>query len=88
MLKSLNIENVSKGQLIKSMLIRLPIPVVAFFLAGFVAGVGGILSLFAGFLVFQIYYLIKIGSKLKEEIEKEAEELEKNKNKEKANVND
>jgi len=88
MIKNLDIENVSKGKLIKSMLFRLPIPVIAFFLAGFVAGVSGILSLFAGFSVFQIYYLIKVGGKLKEEIEKEAENLENNNNKEKGNPDD
>jgi hypothetical protein len=87
MIRNLDIENVSKGQLIKSMLFRLPIPVIAFFLAGFIAGVWGILALFAGFSVFQIYYLIKVGGRLKEEIEKEAQNLEQN-DKNKADLDD
>ena len=78
MMKNFDINNISKGQVIKSMLLRLPLPVIAFFFAGFVGGVWGILSLFAGFSIFQIYYFIKMGGKLKEELEKEVEELENN----------
>ena len=76
MVKNLSTESITKSQIIKGMILRLPVPVIGFFLAGFIAGIGGILSLFVGFTVFQIYFLVKAGSKLKLEIEKDNENLE------------
>ena len=76
MIRSLQIEKVSTGKLIKSLFIRLPIPIIGLLIAGFFGKIWGILSFFAGFTVYQIYFLVKVGKNLKEEVEKEAEELE------------
>lgn len=76
MIRSLQIEKVSTGKLIKSLFIRLPIPIIGLLIAGFLGKIWGILSFFAGFTVYQIYFLVKVGKNLKEEVEKEAEELE------------
>jgi len=76
MIRSLQIENVSKSKVIKSLFFRLPIPVIGFLIAGFLGKIWGILSLFAGFTVYQVYFLVKVGKRLKEEVEKEAESLE------------
>ncbi len=75
MIKSLQVENITKAKLVKSLLFRLPIPIIAFLIAGLLGKIIGILSLFAGFTVYQIHFLVKTGKKLKEEVEKEAENL-------------
>ncbi|ACO04647.1 MAG TPA: ATP synthase subunit I [Persephonella sp.] len=75
MWKSINIYGAEKNKILKSMLIRLPIPIVAV-LIGSIAGIGGIISVLVGFTTFQIYFLVKTGKRLKEEIEREAEESE------------
>ena len=83
MIKNLSTDSISKSQIFKGMILRLPVPVIGFFIAGFIAGIGGILSLFVGFTVFQIYFLAKTGSKLKMEIEKDNGNLENQDNNEK-----
>ncbi|WP_456383858.1 ATP synthase subunit I [Persephonella sp.] len=72
--KSINAFGADKGKVMRSMLIRLPIPIIATLL-GSLAGIGGIISVLAGFTVFQIYFLVKIGSQLKKEVEEEAEKM-------------
>ncbi|WP_457622420.1 ATP synthase subunit I [Persephonella sp.] len=76
MWRSINIYGTEKNKILKSMIIRLPIPIIAVLIGSF-AGVGGIISVLLGFTTFQIYFLVKTGKKLKEEIEKEAEEYDK-----------
>lgn len=76
MLRSLQVEKVTTGKLIKSLFIRLPIPIIGLLIAGFLGKIWGILSFFAGFTVYQIYFLVKIGKRLKEEVEEEAKNLE------------
>ncbi|WP_456400873.1 ATP synthase subunit I [Persephonella sp.] len=76
MWKSINIYGTEKNKVLKSMLIRLPIPILSVLL-GSLAGVGGIISVLLGFTVYQIFFLVKTGKRLKEEIEKEAEESQK-----------
>ncbi|WP_457626329.1 N-ATPase subunit AtpR [Persephonella sp.] len=70
--KSVNAFGTDKGKVMRSMLIRLPIPIAAA-LIGSLAGVGGIISVLIGFTVFQIYFLVKVGTRLKKEVEEEAE---------------
>jgi len=72
--KSITAFGVDKGKVMRSMIIRLPIPIIATLLGG-LAGIGGIISVLAGFTVFQIYFLVKVGSQLKKEVEEEAEKL-------------
>ncbi|NPA12967.1 MAG: ATP synthase subunit I [Aquificae bacterium] len=74
--KSVSNFGADKGKVLKSMIIRLPIPIVAV-LIGSLAGIGGILSVLFGFTAFQIYFLVKVGTKLKREVEEEAERLAK-----------
>ncbi len=76
MWKSINIYGAEKNKVLKSMLIRLPIPIIAV-LTGSLAGIGGIISVLVGFTTFQIFFLVKTGKKLKDEIEKEAGESER-----------
>ncbi len=76
--KSVNIFGTDKGKILMSMVIRLPIPIVSVLIAAFVAGVGGIVSVLLGFTVFQIVFLVKMGSKLKKEIDEEAENTQNN----------
>ena len=75
MWKSINIYGAEKNKIMKSMLIRLPIPIVAV-LVGSVAGIGGIISVLVGFTVFQLFFLVKTGIKLKQEVEEEAKKAE------------
>jgi fatty acid desaturase len=70
--KSINIFGTEKNKILMSMLIRLPIPIAAVLVAAFIAGVGGIISVLVGFTVFQIVFLVKMGIKLKKEVEAEA----------------
>ena len=72
--KSISNFGTDKGKILRSMIIRLPIPIVAV-LIGSLAGIGGIISVMVGFTVFQIYFLVKVGTKLKKEVEEEAEKL-------------
>jgi len=74
LLKSVNAFGTDKGRVMRSMLIRLPIPIVAV-LVGSLAGIGGIISVLLGFTAFQIYFLVKVGSQLKKEVEEEAEKF-------------
>ena len=85
--KSINIFGTEKNKILMSMLIRLPIPIGAVLFAAFVAGVGGIISVLVGFTIFQIVFLVKMGIKLKKEVEaealqKESPQIEKTENKE------
>ncbi len=72
--KSVNMYGTNKGKVLRSMFLRLPIPIIAA-LIGSVAGVGGIVSVLLGFTAFQIYFLVKVGTKLKKEVEEEAEKI-------------
>ncbi len=74
--KSVNIFGPQKGKILKSMIVRLPIPIIAVLFSAYVAGVGGIVSVLVGFTVFQIVFLTKMGIKLKKEVEEEAKRLE------------
>lgn len=78
--KSINTYKSNKGRIIFSSFIRFPIPLLAVFVAGLFAGIGGILSVIFGFTVFQFIYLVKKGSQLKKEIEEYAKSQESNKN--------
>ncbi len=73
--KSVNIFGPEKGKILKSMIVRLPVPIVAVLLSAYIAGVGGIISVLLGFTTFQIVFLTKMGLKLKKEVEEEAEKL-------------
>ncbi len=77
--KSVSSFGTDKGKVLRSMMIRLPIPVVAVLL-GSLAGIGGIISVLVGFTVFQIYFLVKVGTQLKKEVEEEAERLSQEEN--------
>ncbi|NPA57815.1 MAG: ATP synthase subunit I [Aquificae bacterium] len=72
--KSINTFGTDKGKVLRSMLIRLPLPIIAVLL-GSLAGIGGIISVIAGFTVFQIYFLVKVGTQLKREVEEEAQRM-------------
>ncbi len=72
--KSVNMYGTEKGKVLRSMFLRLPIPIIAA-LIGSVAGIGGIVSVLVGFTTFQIYFLVKVGTKLKKEVEEEAEKF-------------
>jgi len=72
--KSVNMYGTEKGKVLRSMFLRLPIPIAAA-LIGSLAGVGGIVSVLLGFTAFQIYFLVKVGTKLKKEVEEEAERM-------------
>lgn len=74
--KSVNAYKSDKSKIIFSSFIRFPVPLVAVFVAGFFAGIGGILAVIFGFSVFQFIYLIKKGSQLKKDIEEYANSLE------------
>ncbi len=74
--KSVNIFGTEKSKIMMSMIIRLPIPIVAVLLGAFLAGIGGIVSVLVGFTLFQIVFLVKMGIRLKKEVEEEAENLE------------
>ncbi len=78
--KSVNIFGPNKGKIIKSMIVRLPVPIIAVLFSAYVAGVGGIISVLVGFTVFQIVFLTKMGIKLKKEVEEEAKKLENQEN--------
>ncbi|WP_457639992.1 ATP synthase subunit I [Persephonella sp.] len=77
--KSVNNFGTDKGKVMKSMLIRLPVPIIAVLL-GSLAGIGGIISVLVGFTVFQVYFLVKVGAQLKKEVEEEAERLSQQEN--------
>lgn len=77
--KSINAYKSDKGKIIFSSFIRFPVPLIAVFVAGLFAGIGGILSVIFGFTVFQFIYLVKKGSQLKKEIEEYAKSQESNK---------
>ncbi|WP_029522531.1 ATP synthase subunit I [Persephonella sp. KM09-Lau-8] len=77
--KSINNFGTDKGKVLRSMIIRLPIPVIAV-LIGSLAGIGGIISVMVGFTTFQIYFLVKVGTQLKKEVEEEAERLSQEEN--------
>jgi len=78
--KSVSAYKSDKTKIIFSSFIRFPVPLIAVFVAGFLAGIGGILSVIFGFTVFQFVYLIKKGSQLKKEIEEYAKSLESQEN--------
>ena len=73
--KSVNIFGPEKGKILKSMIVRLPVPILAVLLSAYIAGIGGIISVLLGFTTFQIVFLTKMGLKLKKEVEEEAEKL-------------
>ncbi len=77
--KSVNIFGTEKSKIMMSMIIRLPIPIIAVLSGAFLAGVGGIVSVLVGFTLFQIVFLVKMGIKLKKEVEEEAKNLENQK---------
>ncbi|NPA53419.1 MAG: ATP synthase subunit I [Aquificae bacterium] len=80
--KSINIYGTEKNKILLSMIIRLPIPVGAVLIGGFLAGIGGIISVLIGFTLFQVVFLVNIAKKLKKEVEAEALKEENSKSEE------
>jgi len=79
--RSVSEHKTNKGRLIFSSFLRFPVPLVSAIIGGFLAGVGGIIAVIAGFSIFQVIYLIKKGSQLKQDLEEYAKQLkEENKN--------
>ncbi len=74
--KSVNIFGPQKSKIMMSMIVRLPVPIVVVLIGAYLAGVGGIVSVLLGFTTFQLFFLVKMGKKLKKEVEEEAEKQE------------
>ena len=73
---SINQNQTDKGKIIFSSFIRFPVPILAAILAGYFAGIIGIIVFIFGFSVFQFIYLIKKGSQLKRDLEEYAKQQE------------
>jgi len=80
MWKSIHTFGTDKSKVFLSMILRVPIPIIASFIGYFIAGLNGILSVLAGFTVFQIIFLIKKGKDLKNQVEKEFSNENNNQN--------
>ncbi|EDP74420.1 hypothetical protein HG1285_12157 [Hydrogenivirga sp. 128-5-R1-1] len=79
--KSVNAYKSDKSKIIFSSFLRFPLPIIAAIIAGLFSGIAGIIAVILGFSIAQVYYLVKRGSQLKQDLEEYAKQLEEeNKN--------